>query len=206
MNAYYPDWASWHLSPESVDWSKYDVIDFAFALPTAEGGLRFTQDDSSDLLRRLVQTGHAARKRVKLSIGGWTGSAYFSTITADDSLRATFVNNIVQAYHAYGIDGIDIDWEYPGTGGAAGNAVSNDDSANYLKLLQDLRKALPKGALLTTATQVWPFADGSGSGTPLTDVSAFAEVLDWILIMNYDIWGCKFLSLTKRWLWNGTDG
>jgi len=191
MNAYYPDWASWHLSPESVDWSKYDVLDFAFALPTADGGLRFTQDDSSDLLRRLVKTGHAARKRVKLSIGGWTGSAYFSTITASDSLRATFVANILQAYHAYNIDGIDIDWEYPGTGGAAGNAVSRYDSANYLKLLQDLRKALPDGALLTTATQVWPFADDSDNARPMKDVSAFAEVLDWILIMNYDIWGCE---------------
>lgn len=194
MNAYYPDWASWHLSPESVDWSKYDVLDFAFALPTAEGGLAFTQDDSSDLLRRLVASGHAAGKRVKLSIGGWTGSAFFSTITADDSLRATFVANIAQAYAAYNIDGIDIDWEYPGVGGATGNAVRNDDSANYLKLLQDLRRALPTGALLTTATQVFPFVNNEERAedrAPLTDVSEYAKVIDWILIMNYDIWGCE---------------
>jgi chitinase len=193
MNGYYPDWAAYYLAPESVDWTKYDVMEFAFALPTQDGGLQFTQDDSSDLLRRLVASGHAAGKRVKLSIGGWTGSAYFSTICADDSLRATFVQSIVTAYNAYGVDGIDIDWEYPGTSGAAGNAVSPDDSANYLRLLQDMRAALPADALITTATQVWPFAGPDGN--PLADVSAFAEVLDWILIMNYDIWGCEWLCV-----------
>ena len=189
MNGYYPDWAAYYLAPEAVDWSKYDVMEFAFALPTQDGGLQFTQDDSSDLLHRLVASGHAAGKRVKLSIGGWTGSAYFSTLCADDGLRATFVQSIVKAYHAYNIDGIDIDWEYPGTSGAAGNAVSSADSSNYLRFLQDMRAALPSDALITTATQVWPFAGPDGS--PLADVSAFAEVLDWILIMNYDIWGCE---------------
>lgn len=187
MCGYYPDWAAYHLSPEQVDWSKFDVMDFAFALPTRVGGLEFTQDDSSDLLKRLVKTGHAAGKRVKLSVGGWTGSLYFSTITGDSDLRATFVKNIRGAYDLYNLDGIDIDWEYPGTGGASGNAVSSQDSANFLKFLTELRAALPTDAIITTATQVWPFADTNGQ--PMTDVSGFAKVIDWILIMNYDIWG-----------------
>lgn len=187
MNGYYPDWSGWYLAPESVDWSKYDVIDFAFALPTAEFGLEFTQDDSSDLLTRLVQTGRAAGKRVQLSIGGWTGSQYFSTICSSESNRQTFISNIMQAVNAYNLDGIDIDWEYPGTAGQAGNAVSPDDSDNFLSFLTELRAALPTGALLSATTQVWPFADANGN--PMSDVSAFASVIDWILIMNYDVWG-----------------
>ncbi|WRT70162.1 uncharacterized protein IL334_007156 [Kwoniella shivajii] len=187
MNAYYPDWSGYYLSPESVDWSKFDVIDFAFALPTADYGLEFTQDDSADLLKRLVSTGHAAGKRVKLSIGGWTGSQYFSTICGSSSNRKTFVKNILAAYNLYNLDGIDIDWEYPGTTGADGNAISSNDSANFLLFLQDLRAALPSGALISTATQVWPFA--GSDGRPMSDVSEFAKVIDWILIMNYDVWG-----------------
>ncbi|ORY33431.1 glycoside hydrolase superfamily [Naematelia encephala] len=187
MAGYYPDWSGDYLSPENVDWSKFDVMDFAFALPTSDGNLEFTQDDSSDLLKRLVSTGHAAGKRVKLSIGGWTGSAYFSTICGSKSLRKTFVSNILTAYNSYNLDGIDIDWEYPGTGGASGNAVSSSDSAHFLTFLKDLRAALPSGAIITTATQVWPFADSNGN--PMADVSGFAAVIDWILIMNYDIWG-----------------
>ncbi|WVR07629.1 hypothetical protein IAU60_004671 [Kwoniella sp. DSM 27419] len=187
MCAYYPDWSGWYLPPESVDWSRFDVVDFAFALPTADYGLEFTQDDSADLLRRLVSVGHAAGKRVKLSIGGWTGSSHFSPMCKSESNRRTFINNVLAAYHLYNLDGIDIDWEYPGTTGADGNAVSSQDSANFLLLLQELRAALPDGALITLATQVWPFAASDGS--PMSDVSGFAKVIDWILIMNYDVWG-----------------
>lgn len=187
MLGYYPDWSAYYLSPESVDWDRFDILDFAFAIPNSDGSLYFTDDSSTDSLQRLVTTGHAAGKRVKLSIGGWTGSAYFSTIVADDSLRATFVSNIYDIYNQYNLDGIDIDWEYPGTAGADGNAVSSDDSANFLIFLQDLRAALPSEAIITSATQVWPFADSNGN--PMTDVSEFAKVLDWILIMNYDVWG-----------------
>ncbi|WVW86237.1 hypothetical protein I302_108279 [Kwoniella bestiolae CBS 10118] len=187
MAAYYPDWAATHLPPESVDWNRFDVVDFAFALPTSDNNIEFTQDDSVDLLNRLVTAAHTNGKRVKLSIGGWTGSQYFSTICGNSWSRSTFVQNILSAYNSYNLDGIDIDWEYPGTTGADGNAISSNDSANFLLFLQELRAALPTGALITTATQVWPFADSNGS--PMSDVSEFAKVIDWILIMNYDVWG-----------------
>lgn len=77
--------------------------------------------------------------------------------------------------------------------------MTGADSANFLLFLQELREALPSGALITAATQVWPFAGPDGN--PLKDVSAFAKVLDWILVMNYDIWGCEFsaLELGKDW-------
>ncbi|WVQ90924.1 hypothetical protein IAS59_004710 [Cryptococcus gattii] len=187
MLGYYPDWSAYYLPPESVDWDRFDILDFAFAIPNSDGSLYFTDDSSTDSLQRLVSTGHAAGKRVKLSIGGWTGSACFSTIVADNSLRATFVSNIYDMYEQYNLDGIDIDWEYPGTAGADGNAVSSSDSANFLIFLQELRAALPSEAIITTATQVWPFAGSDGN--PMSDVSGFAKVLDWILIMNYDVWG-----------------
>jgi chitinase len=196
MNGYYPDWSGWYLAPEDVDYTKFDVIDFAFALPTSSYGLQFTQDDSSDLLTRLVTLAHAAGKRVKLSIGGWTGSTYFSTICASSSARKTFVKNILAAYNSYNLDGIDIDWEYPGVQGAGNNAVSGSDSANFLLFLQELRAALPNGALISLATQVWPFADSNGR--PMTDVSGFAAVIDWILVMNYDVWGCKWRPFFPR--------
>lgn len=196
MAGYFPDWSSWTLPPESVDWNKFDVVDYAFAIPTWDGRLEFTQWESSDLLNRLVAGAHRNGKRVKLSIGGWTGSKYFSPLLADWNSRQNFVNNCVQAYYAYNLDGIDVDWEYPNAGGAQGNIISSSDSANYLLFLRELRAALPEGALLTLATQVWPFA--GPNGRPLSDVSGFAEVVDWILIMNYDIWGCESLYHLNR--------
>lgn len=187
MNGYWSDWTADVLPPESVDWTVYDVVNYAFVEPASDGTLTFGDESSKDLLRRLVSSAHAAGKRVEVSVGGWTGSAYFSDLVATSSSRKSFVSNIVDLYNQYNLDGIDLDWEYPGAMGAPGNAVAPADSANFLSFLKELRAALPSGALITAATQVWPFYDENGA--PLKDVSDFAAIFDWILIMNYDIWG-----------------
>ncbi len=161
----------------------------AFALPNSAFGLTFTQWNSETSLTALVAYGHAAGKLVRLSIGGWTGSVYFSQAVSTATNRQTFVNNILATYNAFNLDGIDIDWEYPGTQGAGNNMVSSDDSANFLLFLQLLRETLPSTAVISACAQVWPFADSNGN--PMSDVSGFAAVLDWVLVMNYDIWGCE---------------
>ncbi len=119
---------------------------------------------------------------------------YFSPAVATASSRQTFAKNIVAIYKQYALDGIDIDWEYPGQQGAGSNQVSPQDSANFLAFLKVLRTSLPSGARITAAVQDVPFADASGN--PMKDVSSFANVLDWVNLMNYDVWGCAFLSLS----------
>lgn len=112
---------------------------------------------------------------------------YFSPAVATTTSRQTFAKNIVAVYKQYSLDGIDIDWEYPGQQGAGSNQVSPQDSANFLAFLKVLRTSLPSGARITAAVQDVPFADASGN--PMKDVSAFASVLDWVNLMNYDVWG-----------------
>ncbi|KAI0375555.1 glycoside hydrolase [Pilatotrama ljubarskyi] len=186
--AYYPDWAGDSFPPEKVDFGRIDWIDFAFAVPDEDFGLAWDgADDAPDLLRRLVDRAHAAGKKVKLSVGGWTGSRYFSPAAASAQNRATLASNILALYTQHGLDGIDLDWEYPAQDGNAGNLVSADDGAQFLAFLQVLRATLPDGAVITAATQTVPFAGPDGA--PMRDVAAFAEVLDWVLLMNYDTWG-----------------
>ena len=48
----------------------------------------------------------------------------------------------------YGLDGIDIDWEYP-TSNAAGISSSPDDTKNFTLLMRDIRKAIGPKKLLT---------------------------------------------------------
>ncbi len=103
---------------------------------------------------------------------------------AESDSRSTFVKNIVSLYKKMGVDGVDIDWEYPGQEGD-GNKFSPDDTANYLLFLRALRKALPSKAKITAAVTPEPWVDETGS--PAKDLKDFAEVLDWVLIMNYDV-------------------
>jgi chitinase len=93
------------------------------------------------------------------------------------------------AYNEFDLDGIDIDWEYPGQEGS-GNVYSAEDTNNFLLFLQLLRKTLPPTAMITAAVQTSPFAGPDGN--PIQNASSIADVLDWILIMNYDIWGCQY--------------
>ena len=125
---YYPDWAYESMTPEQVDFTRFDWVDFgspsshlsilsdqltyspssAFAIPTSSFGLEFTQDNSPALLNRLVSQAHTARKRVKLSVGGWSGSKYFSPAVATSASRATFVGNILAMYGQFDLDGVDM--------------------------------------------------------------------------------------------------
>ena len=112
---------------------------------------------------------------------------YFSWAVQNESSRFTFVKNIVDVYSQYDLDGIDIDWEYPGTNGHPQNYVGRSDTANLLEFFELLRVNLPSTARITAAVQTAPFAGADGQ--PMDDVRAFAAVLDWVLLMNYDVWG-----------------
>ncbi|KAF9019247.1 putative chitinase [Hymenopellis radicata] len=183
--AYYPDWIG--IPPEKINFALFDWIDYAFAIPNEDYQLTWDDPTSApDLLERLVAVAHANGKKAKLSIGGWTGSQHFSDAVATDETRQTFVTNILEIYKQYNLDGIDIDWEYPGIHGQSGNRVSHTDAANFLLFLQLLRTDLPADAIITAATQPAPFADKDGQ--PMQNVSQYARVLDWIMIMNYDVW------------------
>ncbi|KAI0750764.1 glycoside hydrolase [Daedaleopsis nitida] len=186
--AYYPDWVADDYPPEKVDFGRFDWIDYAFAVPDDDRALSWDgADDAADVLHRLVDRAHAHGKRVKLSVGGWSGSKYFSSAVADAQGRTALADSMLALYNQHGLDGIDIDWEYPSQAGAAGNEVRPDDSAHFLEFLRTLRATLPPNATITAATQTVPFADADGR--PMQDVSGFARVLDWVLVMNYDTWG-----------------
>jgi chitinase len=70
--------------------------------------------------------------KVILSVGGGTSSTsgHFSFIT-DSKKRNTFVNSAVQFIEDYGLDGIDVDYEYP----------TAADKQDFADLLTSLRAA-----------------------------------------------------------------
>ena len=105
------------------------------------------------------------------------------------NLRGKYINALQpiqrQRWHPHRLGGVT-----RGRRGASGDTAAPADSAKFLSFLQLLKKTLPGGARITAATQSVTFAGPDGN--PMDDVSAFAQVLDWILLMNYDVWGCGF--------------
>ncbi|KAI3396840.1 hypothetical protein diail_11611 [Diaporthe ilicicola] len=121
-----------------------------------------------------------------MSVGGWTGSRYFSSNFGSAENRTAFVKTSLDLVSRYQLDGLDFDYEYPARQGLGCNAINDNDTTNFLTFLQELRQQAPK-LTLTAATSLLPWNDASGKSS--TDLSGFADVLDYLMIMNYDIYG-----------------
>ena len=80
-----------------------------------------------------------------------------------------------------------VSWEFPNNQGIGCNTISAQDTPNLLTFLKELR-AHPIGGnlILTAAASISPWNDPNGNPS---DISPFAKVLDYIAVMNYDVWG-----------------
>lgn len=72
-----------------------------------------------------------------LSIGGWTYSPNFHPVVISRSAREEFVRSSIKLLEDYGLDGIDVDYEYPS---------NNEQARGYTELLRCLREALDEHA------------------------------------------------------------
>ncbi|ESK83904.1 glycoside hydrolase family 18 protein [Moniliophthora roreri MCA 2997] len=182
--AYYPGWNSNDFPLSKVTWSKYTHLTYAFAKTTKEGGLSLEGSNPGGL-QPFVKAAHDNGVKACLSIGGWTGSQYFSTAVSTPEKRTAFVKTVVDFAKKYDVDCLDMDWEYPAKQGIGCNTIDKEDTAHFLSFLEELHAAtkLP----LSAAVGIVPFDDASSK--PVTDVSGFAKVFEHIVIMNYDVWG-----------------
>ncbi|KAH8372051.1 hypothetical protein KR093_009815, partial [Drosophila rubida] len=118
-----------------------------------------------------------------VAVGGWNeGSKPFSIVASDPQKRAIFIEQITQFLQHHGFDGLDLDWEYPGQRHSLPN---NNDRANYITFLKELKEALqPFGYLLSAAVGSAEF-----SAAQSYDIPAIVPYLDLINVMAYDLHG-----------------
>jgi len=126
--------------------------------------------------------------RVNISIGGYTGSAYFSGMAKDADLRAQFVAGVIDWLDRYNLDGVDIDWEYPV--GPPWDVRVFADAPNYLALLRELREAMDTlgaktGKYYTLSTAV-PSSSWFNAAINVKEVS---NIVDALKLMAYDYYG-----------------
>lgn len=150
-------------------------VNYAFGHVTEAADGMYVQ--RPEMLRKVMKMKEVNPKlKIVLSVGGWT-SGHFSEMAASGKSRKAFAASCRKAVDEYGLDGIDIDWEYP-TSSEAGISSSPDDTRNFTLLMRDLRRAIGKDKLLTIAT----IADGK-----YIDFPACMKYLDFVNIMAYDV-------------------
>ncbi|CAM2884401.1 glycosyl hydrolase family 18 protein [Paenibacillus sediminis] len=125
-----------------------------------------------------------------ISVGGWTWSNRFSDVAASQTTRETFANSAVDFLRKFKFDGIDLDWEYPVSGGLAGNSYRAADKQNYTLLLQEIRNKLNAAESTDGKHYLLTIASGaSPSYAQNTELNKIAGIVDWINIMTYDFNG-----------------
>lgn len=133
--------------------------------------------DNPDRLAAIVALkGQNPELNVMLSVGGW-GSGRFSEMAADDQRRMSFANDCLRVVEEFGLDGIDIDWEYP-TSSMAGISSSPEDRENFNLLMRDLRAVLGADRLLTLASSAY---------AEYIDFHSCMQYLDFVNVMTYDM-------------------
>lgn len=132
-----------------------------------------------------------------ISVGGWTWSNRFSDVAATAETREVFADSAVDFIRKYNMDGVDLDWEYPVSGGLEGNSYRPEDKQNYVLLLQKTREKLNVAGAADGKTYLLTIASGAGPAyIQNNNLSGIAAVVDWINIMTYDFNGS----------WNTTTG
>jgi len=123
------------------------------------------------------------RLKILLSVGGWQAEG-FSDAALTEASRQAFADSAADVLRRFSLDGIDIDWEYPGIG-QAGIRFRPEDKQNFTLLLKTLRATLGPRYLLTIAAADHELVEN----IELDRVPAY---VDWINLMSYDF----FNSLT----------
>jgi chitinase len=116
--------------------------------------------------------------RIVLSVGGW-GAGGFSAMAMTAQGREAFARSCLEAVQRYGLDGIDIDWEYP-CSGQAGIDWDPRDRENFTLLLQALRDQLgPRSLSIAAGAGEYFVRD--------TEMEKVARLVDYVQIMTYDM-------------------
>ncbi len=158
-------------------------INFAFGkIKSDHQTLEIKKETRLQKIMALKKTNPALK--VMLSIGGW-GADYFSGMAASETNRKAFCNNCLAAVNKYGLDGIDLDWEYPGETTSENIEASSSDKANFTLLVKDLREVLGKDKLITMA---------SSADKAHVDYPEVLKYMDWVNIMTYDMGSPKSSS------------
>ncbi|MCR4622705.1 MAG: chitinase [Clostridiales bacterium] len=117
--------------------------------------------------------------KIVVSVGGWTAGG-FSLMSRTEAGRKKFARSCAKYVAENGIDGIDIDWEYP-CSDSAGIDCDPSDKQNFTLLLQTLRDELGKDKIVSIA---------AGAGAYFvrdTEMDKVAEICDYVQIMTYDM-------------------
>jgi chitinase len=207
---YFTNWSIYrghnNYYPQDIPFDKVTHINYAFAGtsngkivltdPFADINKMFDGDVSSQPLKGCfhqfeIYKAKYPNFKLLISVGGWSCSAEFSDIALTDASRTIFADSLVDFLHTYKMfDGIDIDWEYPVSGGLPTNTYRPEDNQNFTLLMAKIREKLNLAGAADGKTYLLTAAMPAGYDIMNNfEIGQLAQYVDWFNLMTYDYHG-----------------
>ncbi|HWS29745.1 MAG TPA: glycosyl hydrolase family 18 protein [Clostridia bacterium] len=194
VSGYYASWAAYSgftpLDLQNV--GQLTHIFYAFA--NISSGLKVMMGDPevdpANFQELLQLKQQYPQLKTILSVGGWTWSARFSDAASTQARREAFADSAAAFIAKYGFDGIDIDWEFPVSGGLSTNKTRAADKENFTLLMKTLREKLNAHGILEGKQYLLTFAGPNDTACLKNmELQKVAPYVDFALAMTYDMHG-----------------
>ncbi|GKU22689.1 unnamed protein product [Fusarium langsethiae] len=161
----------------------YTHIHFAFAGLTSDFSV-FIEPATREQFIKFKEVKGSWKKII--SFGGWAGSTDASSFqiyrdAIKPANRNKFAYNVMTVLNNHKLDGVDFDWEYPGSASSDG---SSTDTTNYVEFLKIMRSKIGKSG--KTMSVALPAAYWYLKPFPVTQI---APLVDYMVYMTYDLHG-----------------
>ncbi len=139
--------------------------------------------DTAVILKMMSLKSRNPELKVLISLGGWGGCKTCSEVFATKEGRKEFVQSIKEVYDYFKVDGLDLDWEYPGIAGYPGHPFAAADKKNFTKLVNELRKLGYDKELSFAAGASQRYLDSA------VQWKQVMKKVDFVNLMTYDMSG-----------------
>lgn len=184
------------LTPGQVDASRLTRINYAFS--NIQGGRMVlgAPTDAQNFSLLTAMRNSNPNLTVLVSVGGWLWSTNFSDMASTAESRRTFEDSVMVFLTQYDLDGLDIDWEYPGMPGA-GHPFRPQDKQNFTSLLRELRDRFDAVTRKSGKKLYLTVAMGSSEEVIAnTEMNKVQRYVDTVNLMTYDYYEPGSESIT----------
>ena len=110
----------------------------------------------------------------------------FSAMCKSEAGRRAFAEDCLAFLKKYNLDGVDLDWEFPGLSWSGAACDPSCDTDNYVLLVKQLRETLGTSYTISYAGYCSDKTSVSG-GYRYVDIKAMDPYVDYVNIMAYDL-------------------